>query len=280
MLYALKDVAVFFNAEPEGLHALEAAAKLASKHQALLIGICVLATDRRRTHDAYARGSALKDVIEQRKNASMSSVLQAGKALQQVAQRHNLDVEFRVIPYTESHQDLSMHSLHSDLLVVHKQLPDGLLSWSAEAVLKRTGVPLLLVPQDWQHHTIGRHILLGWNGSREARRAIADAMPLLVSADQVDLLIVDPEQTAKLTSEEPGMEMAAYLARRGVKVELIRVLSEGRSIAETILHQASQSEADLVVIGAYGRSRLSETLFGGVTRRLIDSIKQPLFMSH
>src|SRR5690606_21192112 len=153
-------------------------------------------------------------------------------------------------------------------------------SWSAEAVLKKTGVPLLLVPHDSQPNTIGRHILLGWNGRRQARRAIADAMPLLVAADQVDLLIVDPEQPAQRTSEEPGMEMAAYLARRGVKVELIRVLSEGRSIAETILHQAGHSEADLVVIGAYGRSKLSETLFGGVTRRLVDSIKQPLFMSH
>lgn len=280
MLYALKDVAVFFNAEPEGLNALEAAARLASKHQALLIGICVLASERGRSHDAYVRGSALKEVIEQRKNASMSSVLQAGKALQQVALRHDIEVEFRVIPYTESQQDLSMHSLHSDLLVVDQRLPTGLLSWSAEAVLKRTGVPVLLIPQDWQAGHIGQHILLGWNGSREARRAIADAMPLLVAADQVDLLIVDAEQNVQLPSEEPGIEMASYLARRGVKVELIRVQSDGRSIAETILDQANTSQADLVVTGAYSRSRLSETLFGGVTRRLVDAVKQPLFLSH
>ena len=141
-------------------------------------------------------------------------------------------------------------------------------------------MPLLILPDGWNGKLPGQRITVAWNASRVARRALADAMPLLRRAQEVHLLIVDAPRHREAHGEEPGADMAAYLARHGARVELQRLDSAGLPVAEVIEEQAQINQADLLVFGAYSRTRVSETVFGGVTRTLLSSAPLPLFVSH
>lgn len=283
MSQPLRDIAVFFDDSESGRRILEIAANLAGEHNAHLIGICAAANDYAIPEDAYARGDAVQDVVRRQQSSVAAHLLYAGQALARAAVRHGIETEFRVIPFTESGGDAALHSLYCDLLVAGHPAPGAPLAWSSTQMLEKTGVPIMLVPDTWIGDVIGRRIVLAWNGSRQARRAVADALPLLVSAEVVALLIVDSEHVDEPThhDKEPlGVDMANYLTRHGVHVDLSRISSQGRGTAETILNHAVSRNADLIVFGAYSRSRISETLFGGVTRTLLKTGQVPLFVSH
>ena len=148
-----------------------------------------------------------------------------------------------------------------------------------EQVLFESGRPVLLVPYIFSDAKPIRRVLIGWNGTREATRAVFDAMPFLVNADAVEVFTVDPENNAAQTADLAGAEIAATLARHGVKAEVVAVASEGLSAATVLENRLSDSAIDLLVIGAYGKSRLREMLFGGVTRTLLDSMTALTLMS-
>lgn len=274
-----KDIAVFFDTSAVGLRILETAAQLASAQSAHLIGISSAAGDGGAPASGFAIGGGLRDAVRRREQSAALRLLHAGKALGQAALRHDVHAEFRAISHTQAGAEAALYSLYCDLLAVASPAVGTPLAWSVTQVLERTGVPLLLLPHGWKA-SVGRRVVMAWNASRQARRALADALPLLAAAELVDLLIVDPYDGEGRHGEEPGADIAAYLARHGAKVEVRRVLSQGKGVAETILDYALARAADLVVFGAYSRPRFSEALFGGVTRTLLGTGKLPLFISH
>ena len=117
-----------------------------------------------------------------------------------------------------------------------------------------------------------------WDGSRAATRAVADAMPFMEKAKQVEVVLV----TAKgfKTDEAPGADLAQHLARHNLKVTLKRITSPDIDVASTILSYAADSSADMIVMGGYGHSRLREFVLGGVTRGILESMTVPALMSH
>ncbi len=121
--------------------------------------------------------------------------------------------------------------------------------------------------------------MVGWNASREARRAIADALPLLVGALSVSVLVIDPESNPR-HGEAPGADVAQYLSRHGVSVVVEQFRSHGASIAQIILAHANRHNTDLVVVGAYSHNRTAEIIFGGVTRSLLREAAVPLLIAH
>ena len=127
---------------------------------------------------------------------------------------------------------------------------------------------------------MGEKITVAWNSTRQARRAIADALPLLILAQSVNLLIVDADRRPELHGGEPGADMAAHLARHGVSVTLECAPSNGRSVADTILAHAIDNSSDLIVLGVSSRARFVEVVLGGVTRTLLAEVTIPLFISH
>ena len=141
-------------------------------------------------------------------------------------------------------------------------------------------MPLLIIPNGWRGETVGRRIVMAWNASRQARRALADALPLMTAAESVDLLIVDPQSDEERHGEEPGADIAGYLVHHQVPVEVRCRSSRGGAVAQVLLREAAERGADLLVFGAYSRPRISEAVFGGVTRTLLDSEQVPLFISH
>jgi nucleotide-binding universal stress UspA family protein len=119
---------------------------------------------------------------------------------------------------------------------------------------------------------------VAWNARREAIRAEADALPLLVKAEAVEVLVVDHERHAG-HGPEPGADIARHMARHGAQVEVRRLSSGGEDVGRLLLSQAAAFRADLLVMGAYGQSRLSEWMFGGVTRTVLREAGIPVLMS-
>jgi nucleotide-binding universal stress UspA family protein len=120
--------------------------------------------------------------------------------------------------------------------------------------------------------------MIGWNASPEARRAISDAMCLLVAAKSVTALIVDPAG-CKWLGEDTGCDISQHLSRHGAHVDVEQVASRGRPIAEVILDRATQSGSDLLVVGARNPAHLREILFGNATRTLLTKMPVPVFIS-
>ncbi len=148
----------------------------------------------------------------------------------------------------------------------------------AERVLFDSGRPVIIVPEGHPGFRC-RRAIVAWDGSGVAARAVADAMPLLRAADQVEIVsVVGEKDMARLV---PGAELAPHLARHGVKVEVKSLPMGGAGgVAQVLRGHASLLHADLIVMGAYRHSRFQEMLLGGVTRSLLETSPVPLFLSH
>jgi nucleotide-binding universal stress UspA family protein len=148
-----------------------------------------------------------------------------------------------------------------------------------EGALFSSGRPMLLVPQGAKATLRPKRVMVAWDAHIEASRAVREAIDLLASADEVRLVLVDPVEGESGHGAEPGADAATYLARHGVKVSVDRLPSEGLGVAAVLRRHAVDCAADMIVMGAYGHSRLRERIFGGVTRSLIEEPPLPLFMA-
>jgi nucleotide-binding universal stress UspA family protein len=148
-----------------------------------------------------------------------------------------------------------------------------------EGALFHSGRAVLLVPQGAKPTLKPRRVLVGWDSRIEASRAMHAAIDMLASADEVRLALVDPVRDEYHHGDEPGADAAAYLARHGAKVQVDRLPSENRSVADVLVRHASDAGAEMLVMGAYGHSRLRERIFGGVTRSIIDAPPLPVLLA-
>jgi nucleotide-binding universal stress UspA family protein len=149
-----------------------------------------------------------------------------------------------------------------------------------EQVALASGRPVLIVPYAGHFDNVGRRVLIAWNATREAARAVSDAMPLLTSAELVTVLTIDPREGPHGHGELPGADIALHLARHGVKAQIERTVSAGMPVGEVLLSRVADLGADLIVMGAYGHSRAREVLLGGATRSVLRSMTVPVLMSH
>jgi nucleotide-binding universal stress UspA family protein len=151
----------------------------------------------------------------------------------------------------------------------------------AEYVLLNAINPVLIVPYAGEFSSVGQRVLIAWDGSMEAARAVHGAIPLLQRAGQVQVAVFDPRVGPGAHGEEPGADIALFLARHGIRVDVSRHVTGGEiDIGNAILSHASDFGADLLVMGGYGHSRFREVLLGGVTRTILRSMTTPVLMSH
>jgi nucleotide-binding universal stress UspA family protein len=142
------------------------------------------------------------------------------------------------------------------------------------------GRPVLLVPYAGDFAALGRQVLVAWNGTREAARALYDAMFLLAGAEAVTVLEIDPPGDAAVDPELRAASVAAALRRRGIAARARSTVSDGMPIADLILSTAADLGADLIVMGAWGHSRLREFVLGGASRGILEAMTVPVLMSH
>lgn len=149
-----------------------------------------------------------------------------------------------------------------------------------EGVLFHSGRPALIAPPGWKGSTVGKRVLVAWDASREATRALSEADDLLENAEAVTVLTVDAKPKMFGHGDQPGSNIAAHLNRRGLPAEVRNVDSGDRSASSAILEEAQKFNADLIVMGGYAHSRLRELVFGGATRELLRATTVPLLMAH
>ncbi len=167
-----------------------------------------------------------------------------------------------------------------DLAVVsqaepRKVVPEGMI---IEAALFDSGRPILAVPYIQTSGLALGRIMICWDGSRNAARAAADALPFLARAKAVEIVIVTAERAK--SDEIAGADIAQHLARHGLDVSVQRIVSVESDVPNTLLSHAADSGADLIVMGGYGHSRLREFVLGGATRGILAAMTVPVLMSH
>jgi nucleotide-binding universal stress UspA family protein len=156
-----------------------------------------------------------------------------------------------------------------------KSLAESLI---AEAALFESGRPVIVVPYIQKDLFKLDRVMVCWDGSRTAARALADAMPLLEFAKAVEVVIVGNGH--KKGEQDPGPAVVQHLAHHGLKAEIKHVPGAESDVASTLLSHAADSSADLMVMGGYGHSRLREFILGGVTRGILGTMTVPVLMSH
>jgi nucleotide-binding universal stress UspA family protein len=167
-----------------------------------------------------------------------------------------------------------------DLAIVGQAQPETstLEEVIGETTLFESGRPVIFVPYIQKGAFKLDNVMVCWDGSRPAARAIGDAMPILVKAGGVEIVIVTKERGKQ--DEIEGVDMGQHLARHGVKVEVHRIPGGDIDVADALLSHAADSGTDFIVMGGYGHSRFREFVLGGVTHSIFRSMTVPVLMSH
>ncbi|MBI2262752.1 MAG: universal stress protein [Caulobacterales bacterium] len=269
----IRRIVVCLDGSPQGGRLGRQAAALARRLDARLIGLWGLPRPVPSAPETFARGSgAIHAVLERqalREHALLSAAREAFGAL---ARLFGLQTEFR--PVWDDNLEATALGAAGDLIVVgHPRLPGLPEGLTAERLLLACGRPVLIVPADWGGGP-GGHVLIGWNGSRAARQAVDDALPLIPPDALATILVVDQAAPPPDTAE-----LMEALHARGLGAAVRTAQSGEASVAETITKVADDLAAELVVLGGYSRSPTVERWFGGVTRSLLAAPPKPLLLS-
>lgn len=276
----LHDILVQLDATEQSAQRLRLAADLARKHGAHLTGLHVYDPMPALFVPDPSGGAVIADLLEQLRADAIAAAADIEARFRQTLQREGIAGEWRLVEGSVP-QRTALHARYSDLAILGQDDPateedaDGV---TIEATLFTSGRPILLVPYAGQFETLGRRVLIGWNASREASRAVHDALPVIAGAEQVTILAVNPDDGGH--GEEPGTDIARHLARHGLAVTVERTVGAEIGAGDLLLNRAAEIGADLIVTGAYGHSRFRELVLGGVTRTLLRQMTVPVLMSH
>jgi len=178
---------------------------------------------------------------------------------------------------------LNRQARYADLLVLTQE-GDGesgpVLGGFADYAVVDCGRPVLVAPFIGAALPAGGTALVAWNGTREAARAANDALPLLALAERVEVVVIEPQDTALAGAEHPGAGLSQHLARHGIAAEAKVITGSDAEAGDLLLSHAADVDANLIVMGAYGHSRWRELVLGGMTRHMLLHMTVPVLMSH
>jgi nucleotide-binding universal stress UspA family protein len=277
-----KDFLVVVDADPRVQDRILLAAGLAERFGAHLVGLYVAAVAEPPGRLDYFNSDApLLGPLYRDTEALIRAQAEKMRLLfEDIVARHSLSSEWRAAPGYPS-EVAAIHGRYADLIILGQINPDDARSPFVrphpEEVALQAGRPIFVVPYVGTFANIGRNVLVGWDASREATRAVNDAMPLLAGASSVTVITIDARESEH--GEIPGANIALHLARHGVSANVERTVSS-IGIGNTLLSRANDLEADLLVMGAYGHSRVHELLLGGATRTVLASMTLPVLMAH
>ena len=264
-----KTIVVHLDTARRRAERLDIACRLAVTFDAHLVGLFALSAFM----VPFAFGGTAGAVIAAEARLRSDATDDARREFEHATSRHGIKAEWR-----SAEQDalgaLRSSARYADLVVIGQDedvasSDTRLLPHFADEAVMTAGPPVLLVPYAGRFSTVGSRVLVAWNASREAARAVSDALPLLQRARAVEVVAFEAR---------PGAEVAHYLARHGVKVTTAEQRA-GIDVGNQILSRAADTSADLIVMGAYGHSRARELVLGGVTRTLLRSMTVPVLMS-
>ena len=309
---ALKDILVVLDASERSASCLAIASSLAARHGAGLIGLCphrLLGPAEPPAEPPHVYPSPLglqgiadiataAEVPEQAKKpdgySAPEQAERIGSAFREFLASHSLRGTFETEIGSPA-AAIVRHARTADLVVLGQPDPDDPLAPLArrtiEDVLLTSGRPALLVPYAGHFATVGTNVVIGWAEARESTRAAHDALPLIATGAKTTLLAVHHGPLTPPGTELPTAAAARHFARHGIDARAAETIAEGVgapsyivrpqvNAADALLNYASDTAADLLVVGAYGHSRAREVVLGGVTRALLATMTLPVLMSH
>jgi len=221
-------------------------------------------------------------LIDQLEEEHQSRCEKAEKSFKDAVGRSEVRSEWR-LAHGEIADTLTRHARYADLVVIGQEGADDqkmVIGGLPDNLVLTCGRPALVVPYIGVRTSPGKHVVVAWNGSREAARAVNDALPFLVGADKVEVMCANPAGGDEGDADLPGADLCLHLARHGVKAEAQTVVGTDVDIGDLLLSRAADHGADLIVMGAYGHARWREVVLGGVTRQLLEEMTVPVLMSH
>lgn len=260
---------------------LALACTLAAGFEAHLVGLFALSA----LQVPFALAGNAGAVLEAEERWRQAAAAEAEREFEQAVARHGVRMrEWRATARAAT-DAVRLSARYADLAIIGQheageaateaRLPSDFV----EEMVLTAGRPVLVVPYAGRFSRVGARVLVAWDASREAARAVTDALPLLLRAKAVEVVAFDPEHGESRHGAQPGADIALFLARHGVKATAA-VQHAGISVGEQILSRAADTDADLIVMGAYAHSRARELVLGGATRTLLQSMTVPVLMAH
>jgi len=258
---AYKDLLVVVDSSAAAPERLRIAAELAERFDAHLAGLYVARASRPEQPEAQDQARSLFEGIVGPRRISVGWRVMSGFPADAVA--------------TEARC--------ADLVIIGQLDPGDPLAPvdhpRPEEIALSIGRPVLIVPYVGKYPTLGQRVVIAWDGSREATRAVNDALPFLAAASSITVLMVDPAGNYE-KGEEHGAAIAAHLGRHGIYARIVTTVSDGMGVGDILLSRASDLCADLLIMGAYAHSRVRELVTGGATRTILKSMTLPVLMAH
>lgn len=275
----LKDILVHIDAGKECDERLKAAITLARAHEAHITGAYVVA----RSHiPNYLEVQIPKDLIAQADAVRFEAAKTARARFEDTCRKAGVVYEWRQSEGALV-EALSLSARYADIAVISQHNPDNEGFDTGEMpdrFILSSGRPSLVVPYVGTYPKIGQTVIVSWDASRLATRAVNDALPILRKAKKVYLLAINPKGGAEGHGDIPGADIGLHLARHGVKAEASSLHADDIDPGNALLSRAADLGADLIVMGAYGHARWRELALGGMTRHMLAHMTVPVFMSH
>lgn len=262
---------------------VEIAAKIAMAENAHLIGAAATGVSRfiRDTVAVDPEASSIGiylDILRKRAEGALNS-------FENIARSIGVNsIERRMID-DDAAEGVSTQARYCDLTVLGQEDPDerspALMPGFPGAVVMTGGGPSLIIPYAGNFTTVGQRVLIAWNASGESLRAVRGALPLLKRASIVQVVSFNPSTQADVYGQDAGVDIALYLARHEVKVDVMQEeIGANVDIGNALLSLAANLGSDMLVMGCYGHSRVREVLFGGATYVVLKSMTVPVLMAH
>lgn len=276
---ALKDILVHVDSSTACAKRLKASADLASAHGAHLTGLYVLPAYSLPGFVEADIGSELRAAQEKARRERADA---AEAAFKEATGPADVVSEWRCVEGAVG-GTLIEHGRYVDLVIMGQVQEDDPYSVDASSlndVLLRSGRPVLCIPYIGAQPVVGKNVIVAWNASREAVRAVNDALPLLKRAEKVHVTAINPTDGPGGEGDIPCADICLHLARHGVRAQAHTVRARDIEVGDILLSRASDEDADLIVMGAWGHSRFREVVLGGATRALLEHMTVPVLMSH
>jgi nucleotide-binding universal stress UspA family protein len=260
---------------------LQLAGRLARAFHGELAGAYIVPT---RELTPFTSAMLPDSMVESRLRDSGDAQAKAEARFRAAAAREQLTAVGWSAPAGRPIEQAVLHARYADLAIVDQPSADGphaaFGNELVHAMLLSSGRPVLVMPHFGEFPTVGQSVLIAWKDSREAARAVNDALPFLKRARNVYVMTIAPPGTDDLSENLSDIGIAAFLARHDIDAKIRQEVADDIDVGNLLLSRAADLSADLVVMGAYSRTRLSEVVLGGVTRLMLQAMTVPVLMSH
>ncbi|WP_137702760.1 universal stress protein [Marimonas lutisalis] len=246
------------------------------------LDVLCLGVDRSQTGYYYAGANAmvLQETINRAQEESEEIEAKAIDVLKSSGIRWGTDTG--VAQLADIGRHVAAHARFSDLVILPQPYGENRgaeLEPVVEAAMFEGQTPVLVVPDEGAPRPKPKRVMIGWNESSEALNAVRAALPVLTYAEAVHVVVIDPPAHGPNRSD-PGGLLSQYLSRHGIRAEVDVLSKTLPRVSDVLMRHASDIEADLIVMGAYGHSRFREAILGGATRYMLEQAKLPVFMAH